>query len=286
MAVRSTGSAPGHCAACLVLLSLLSTFALTASSPSKPFCVTQPEVARIEERTKGWGASKAGELQQMGMPMLRLRGGGLLSASISRWQHDDPTRTEPVHLTQVVNTTTVSWIGRSSVKEIMSLVMRTCVANTRPGDFARLEHTLHGKKCYCYVISKHNGLAGTLVTDEAYPQRVAINLVDRMLEEFEAKVDEFTYSEPVNDDEVPFPDLESLLHDYQDPAAADAISGLKKDLEESRQILQKSVDSVLQRGQKLEDLIMHSNKLSMQTKMMYKSVNQKPGWFEECCGVM
>jgi len=63
----------------------------------------------------------------------------------------------------------------------MSLVMRTCVANTRPGDFARLEHALHGKKCYCYVISKQNGLAGTLVTDEAYPQRVAINLVDKIL---------------------------------------------------------------------------------------------------------
>ena len=52
------------------------------------------------------------------------------------------------------------------------------------------------------------------------------------------------------------------------------------------QILQKSVDQVLQRGQKLEDLIMHSGKLSMQTKLMYKSVNQKPGWFEECCGFM
>jgi len=193
---------------------------------------------------------------------------------------------EPVHLVQVVNTTTVSWIGRSSVKEIMSLVMRTCVGNTNPGDFARLEHSLHGKKCFCYVISKNNGLAGALVTDELYPQRVAINLVDKMLEEFEERVDEDTWFGAVNDDSITFPLLEEMLQEFQDPAAADAIEGLKKDMEESRQILQKSVDAILQRGQKLEDLIMHSNKLSMQTKLMYKSVNQKPGWFEECCGMM
>lgn len=81
---------------------------------------------------------------------------------------------------------------------------------------------------------------------------------------------------------------------------------LKKDIEESREILQKSVDQILERGQKLEDLVMKSSQLSMQTKMMclpapprapprpasadaarrrYKSVNAKPGWFEECCGM-
>jgi len=50
------------------------------------------------------------------------------------------------------------------------------------------------------------------------------------------------------------------------------------------QILQQSVDAILERGEKLEDLVMHSNKLSMQTKMMYKSVQKKPGWLEECLG--
>jgi hypothetical protein len=48
--------------------------------------------------------------------------------------------------------------------------------------------------------------------------------------------------------------------------------------------LQQSVDAILERGEKLEDLVMHSNKLSMQTKMMYKSVQKKPGWLEECLG--
>ena len=44
------------------------------------------------------------------------------------------------------------------------------------------------------------------------------------------------------------------------------------------------MEAILERGQKLEDLVKNSNRLSMQTKMMYKSVQKKPGWVEECLG--
>lgn len=44
-----------------------------------------------------------------------------------------------------------------------------------------IEHELHGKKCFFYVISRTNGLAATLVTDEKYPQRVAINLLEALM---------------------------------------------------------------------------------------------------------
>lgn len=104
-----------------------------------------------------------------------------------------------VHLAYAVNTTTVSWIGKSSVKEVMSLVMRKCVDGTKPGDFARIEHELQvnplltqysvqeeyasryscklkhkqeynlkhkqelqGKKAYCFVVSRHSGIAATV----------------------------------------------------------------------------------------------------------------------------
>jgi hypothetical protein len=108
-----------------------------------------------------------------------------------------------VHLAYAVNTTTVSWIGKSSVKEVMSLVMRKCVDGTKPGDFTRIEHELQvnplltstvykkyrvcfyasrhssklkhkqeynlkhkqelqGKKAYCFVVSRHSGIAATV----------------------------------------------------------------------------------------------------------------------------
>ena len=51
-------------------------------------------------------------------------------------------------------------------------------------------------------------------------------------------------------------------------------------------MLQKNVEAILERGQKLEDLVMQSEQLSMQTKMMYKSVSKSPGWFDDCCGMV
>ena len=64
-----------------------------------------------------------------------------------------------VHLAYAVNTTTVSWIGKSSVKEVMSLVMRKCVDGTKPGDFARIEHELQVNPL----------LTGTLYTKSMLP---------------------------------------------------------------------------------------------------------------------
>mmetsp|Transcript_49025 Transcript_49025/g.153934 ORF Transcript_49025/g.153934 Transcript_49025/m.153934 type:complete len:262 (-) Transcript_49025:162-947(-) len=219
-------------------------------------------------------------------PVMRLRGGGLISASVTRWSHDDPTISEPVHLAYCVNTTSVTWIGKTSVKEILSLVMRTCVAKTAAGDFTRVEHDIHGKVCYCYVYSQHSGLASTLITDSEYPQRVAINLVESILEEFQSQYTEDSISQSSRDGCMEFPELEDMLSKYQDPAATDKIERLKREIDETKHILQKSIDALLERGQKLEDLVLQSNKLSLQTKMMYKSVRQSAGWFEDCCGIL
>jgi len=215
--------------------------------------------------------------------MMRLRGGALYAASLTRWQHADMAITEPVHMSLVVNTTTVSWIGRSSVKEMLALMMRQCVSKTKPGDFARITHDLNGKKCYFYVISRANGLAGTLVTDQSYPQRVAINLMELLMDDFTKKLNG-VWPQSSSDECVPYPRLEEYLAEYQESARADKIEALKKEVEESKKILEKSVEAILERGQKLEDLVKNSNKLSMQTKMMYKSVQKKPGWVEECLG--
>ena len=54
--------------------------------------------------------------------------------------------------------------GKSTVKEVMALVMRKCVDSTNPGDFARVEHELNGKKAYCFVVSRHSGIAATVLT--------------------------------------------------------------------------------------------------------------------------
>ena len=229
--------------------------------------------------------------------LLRLRGGsspaaprpaksgGLFAAAITRWQHDDIMQTEAVHLAYFVNTTAVSWMGRGTVKEVMALVMRKCVDSTQGGDFARVEHELQGKKAFCFVVSRKNGLAATCMTNSEYPERVAINFLDMLLDEF-TQIFGNEISQASHDECMDFPELQERMADFQDPSSADAVERIKKDMYESERVLQKNVEAILERGQKLEDLIQQSEQLSMQTKLMYKSVNKNPGWFEDCCGIV
>mmetsp|Transcript_45258 Transcript_45258/g.70960 ORF Transcript_45258/g.70960 Transcript_45258/m.70960 type:complete len:164 (+) Transcript_45258:251-742(+) len=162
--------------------------------------------------------------------------------------------------------------------------MRTCAGKIIPGEFARIDHELHGKKVYCYVVSKVNGIAGCLITDDKYPERVAFDVVDNFLDEYQDSCGG-KWPQSNTDNCAVFPELELVMEQYQDPASVDNIERIKGDIAESKQIMQKSLDTLLERGQKIEDLLMHSTKLSMQTKMMYKSATAQPGWFDDCCGL-
>jgi len=99
-----------------------------------------------------------------------------------------------------------------------------------------------------------------------------------MLEDFTSSVgDSWKYA--TQPESVAFPKLEMYLQKYQDPAAADKVSKIQKDLDETTQILHKTIDSVLERGVKLDNLVERSNDLSAQSKMFYKQAKKT----NSCC---
>ena len=54
---------------------------------------------------------------------------------------------------------------------------------------------------------------------------------------------------------------------------------IQKDLEDTTQVLHKTIDSVLERGVKLDTLVERSDTLSMQSKMFYKQAKKT----NSCC---
>ena len=56
---------------------------------------------------------------------------------------------------------------------------------------------------------------------------------------------------------------------YQDPTQADSIMKIQKELDETKIVLHKTIESVLQRGEKIDDLVAKSDGLSAQSKMFY-----------------
>jgi hypothetical protein len=66
---------------------------------------------------------------------------------------------------------------------------------------------------------------------------------------------------------------------YQNPQEADALSKLQMDIEDTKVILLDTISSLLQRGEKLEDLINKSDDLSAHSKIFLKTASKS----NQCC---
>ncbi|CAF1698565.1 unnamed protein product [Brassica oleracea var. botrytis] len=68
------------------------------------------------------------------------------------------------------------------------------------------------------------------------------------------------------DDHYPLHSAFSLLD--QDPAEADKLLKIQRELDETKIILHKTIDSVLARGEKLDSLVEKSSDLSMASQLV------------------
>src|SRR4051812_12250419 len=89
---------------------------------------------------------------------------------------------------------------------------------------------------------------------------------------------------PTNKDDVqlPVPEIDVLLIKYQQPAEVDAVLRIQKDVDETKGILMKSIDQLLARGEKLEDLMQRSQDLSYQSKQFAKHSKD----LNRCCNLI
>jgi len=78
------------------------------------------------------------------------------------------------------------------------------------------------------------------------------------------------------------PEVEALFRKFQNPAEADKITRMMKELDEVQEVLQKSIQQVLQRGEKLDDLVDKSGELSSASKAFYQTSKDQTS----CCVIL
>lgn len=159
---------------------------------------------------------------------------------------------------------------------MLLFLTKTFLKRTEPGQRQSVEH--EGYVVHCYVRS--DGLGGTVTTDQEYPARVAFVLLGQLLEDFVAAHGD-SWKTVTTPESVSFPPITDYLNKYQNPAEADKITKIQKDLDDTTSILHKTIDSVLERGVKLDNLVEKSNDLSAQSKLFYKSAKKT----NSCCVV-
>merc|ERR1711977_168475 len=113
-------------------------------------------------------------------------------------------------------------------------------------------------------------MGAAVCSDEDYPQRVAQSFMLKCLEGFQ-NVHGDKWKNINQNTELPTPQLAALLKKYQNPEEADDIAKINKDLGETKEILIKSIDQLLERGEKLEDIMDDAAELSYQSKAFMKT---------------
>jgi synaptobrevin family protein YKT6 len=195
----------------------------------------------------------------------------VVGISILRTGADLP---DPISLTSASDLSSYGFFQRQGVKEMLTFFSKTFSKRTPPGQRQSITHESYVVHCY----TRSDGLAGTVTTDEEYPCRVAFVLLTQMLDEFTTTVGN-SWKTVTQADSLSFPPIEDYLAKYQDPAAADKVTKIQQDLDETTQILHKTIDNVLERGVKLDNLVERSDDLSKQSKMFYKQAKKT----NSCC---
>jgi len=170
-----------------------------------------------------------------------------------------------------------SFYQKGSVGEFMGFFSKTVAERTPAGQRQSVQESTY--TFHAYNRGGSENLAAVLITDQEYPVRPAFSLLTKVLEEFASTVPESSYATPSS---ISFPQLQTYVAKYQDPKQADAIMKVQQELDETKIILHKTIESVLERGEKLDNLVDRSNALSNQSKMFYKTAKKQ----NSCCVIV
>ncbi|KAI0507753.1 hypothetical protein KFK09_013881 [Dendrobium nobile] len=183
---------------------------------------------------------------------------------------------EPVVLANASDVSHFGYFQRSAAKEFILFVARTVAKRTPPSQRQSVQHEEY--KVHSY---NRNGLCAVTFMDDHYPVRSAFSLLSTVLDEYQKAFGE-SWKTVQTDSTESWLYLNEALTKFQDPAEADKLLKIQRDLDETKIILHKTIDSVLARGEKLDSLVEKSSDLSAASQMFYKQAKKT----NQCCTIL
>ncbi|XP_073031341.1 VAMP-like protein YKT61 [Primulina eburnea] len=188
----------------------------------------------------------------------------------------DPEGSEPVILANASDLSSFGFFQRPSVREFVVFVGRTVAKRTPPGQRQSVQHEEYMVHAY-----NRNGLISLGFMDDHYPVRSAFSLLNQVLDEYIKNFSD-SWKTVQADSTQPWPYLTEAIAKFQDPSEADKLLRIQRELDETKIILHKTIDSVLARGEKLDSLVDKSSDLSAASQMFYKQAKKT----NQCCTIL
>mmetsp|Transcript_33821 Transcript_33821/g.108111 ORF Transcript_33821/g.108111 Transcript_33821/m.108111 type:complete len:200 (+) Transcript_33821:134-733(+) len=196
----------------------------------------------------------------------------VLSIAIFRVEGKDR---DAVLLCEALELSSFGFFEKRSVREMLTFFSKTVVQRVAPGQRVTVDQD-QMKEYQVHVHVRSDGLGATMTADAEYPTRGAYSALAEIMNDFAANVPEWQVVPAVD-----YPPLQEAIFKVQDPANYDKITKIQKDLDDTQVILHQTVDNLLERGEKLDNLVERSDDLSKQSKIFYKQARKT----NSCCVV-
>jgi synaptobrevin family protein YKT6 len=151
----------------------------------------------------------------------------------------------PIILASAYELSSFGFFQRGSVREVATFASREIIGKMKPGERCSIDS--HGYKLHAYV--RPDKLACAITSDEEYQPRVAFTLMHQGFEEF-LKLHMDSWGVQTADASLPVPKLDELLVKFQNPAEADKVAKIQNDLDQTKDIIIKSMEQLMDRGEK------------------------------------
>eukprot|EP01087_Luapelamoeba_hula_P017094 TRINITY_DN535_c0_g1_i1.p1 TRINITY_DN535_c0_g1~~TRINITY_DN535_c0_g1_i1.p1 ORF type:complete len:208 (-),score=27.84 TRINITY_DN535_c0_g1_i1:87-710(-) len=195
----------------------------------------------------------------------------LVGIIVFRWINPD---TNPVLLASQFDLSDLYFYQRGTAKEVCMFAGRELVKRITPQDAKSIKHGQF--ICHGRVLSIRGGLhlGCAVLTDETYIPRVAYGLMGHVFERMMETYDVPDLTSVSRDTEMKAPFLAELLERFQKPEEADSILRLQRQVDETKEVLLESLDALMERGDKLDDLVSRSQDLSFKSRAFVKEAER------------
>ncbi|ORC92271.1 putative vesicle-associated membrane protein [Trypanosoma theileri] len=187
---------------------------------------------------------------------------------------------EPVICSEAIDVSSFGFFQRNSAREFLVFLSRTVAKRVSNG--SKTQITENGNVVFAH--STLDGLVALAIGDIEYNARVAFTLLGELIQQFQTTFrGKYDIIEGKEDNFLNWPYLEETLIKYQKPEEQDKILKIKRDIEDTKVIMYNAIDQIIERGQKIDDLVAKSEDLGMASKTFYKQAKQTNSG---CCSIM
>ena len=178
-------------------------------------------------------------------------------------------------LTNVFNLGDFYYFEKKGIRELSRFIARNSFSRSENGKIVNIQH----KGFYITVVSDYEGLSICAVrNNNDYPIRVLHRILKDLLVKYkDAHSDKWkTFNIDLG---LPMKGLGEKIIEISNPEKVDKIFKINKDLDNTIVIMHQNIDKILERGEKIEDLVQRSKDLSKTSKNFYRTSKK----FNKCC---